>query len=120
LPSVDANVDVLKEGRVRLIFHRARGLASSSPSAVANGVVLAKLLRSSDGAVVYSCSTLRCAIDNWDGSCDINEELVLPIPQGRQAEELIVQMSLMVSYLRKVVPVGSLSGPDERVFEGAP
>ncbi|KAF4725897.1 hypothetical protein FOZ62_003218, partial [Perkinsus olseni] len=92
---VDTNVDVLKEGRVRLIFHRARGLASSSPSAVANGVVLAKLLRSSDGTVVYSSSTLRCAIDNWDGSCDINEELVLPIAQGRQAEELIVQMSLM-------------------------
>ncbi|KAF4740020.1 hypothetical protein FOZ62_031606, partial [Perkinsus olseni] len=92
---VDTNVDVLKEGRVRLIFHRARGLASSSPTAVANGVVLAKLLRSSDGAVVYSCSTLRCAIDNWDVSCDINEELVLPIAQGRQAEELIVQISLM-------------------------
>ncbi|KAF4690702.1 hypothetical protein FOZ60_017070, partial [Perkinsus olseni] len=81
---VDTNVDVLKEGRVRLIFHRARGLASSSPSAVANGVVLAKLLRSSDGTVVYSSSTLRCAIDNWDGSCDINEELPTTIDHPKR------------------------------------
>ncbi|EER04102.1 coiled-coil alpha-helical rod protein, putative [Perkinsus marinus ATCC 50983] len=63
--------DILKEGRIRLIFHRARSL----PSTLTSSVVLAKLLRVRDSKVLHACSTLRCAVDSWEGHCDINEEL---------------------------------------------
>ncbi|KAF4668441.1 hypothetical protein FOL47_003023 [Perkinsus chesapeaki] len=68
----------------------------TSKDNLASCVILAKLLRTTDGAVLYSCSTLRCTVDDWEGSCDINEELVLPICRPRKVEDTTVQFSLLL------------------------